>query len=267
MKHLFDEWDTVSNRIGDARLMLFFDFDGTLAAIAPTPGEAVLPREKQVLLEKLAASDRCTAAVVSGRALSDVKQKVDVSGIVYVGNHGLEIDGRGYGVLHPSLTRVRLVLRAIREELTGRLASIEGVVLEDKGSILAVHFRSVREEERSLVAPIVSDVVREHAPEGGLTLAGGKMVIEIRPSIGWNKGTVVTWLLAEEHKRRPRTRLVPLYLGDDRTDEDAFAALAGEGITVLIGEPRESHADYYLRDVREVGELVRRLVERCAEGV
>jgi len=265
MEYLFDAWDSVAARIAGERLMLFLDFDGTLAPIAPTPDEAKLPPKTRALLERLASSTGCTVAVISGRELRDLERKIGIAGVVYVGNQGMEVRG---GELVPGCTVApadRGMLERLREALGRRLEEIAGVLIEDKGSALAVHYRLARADYAPSVEAAVREALRDCEVESDVAVTRGKKVLEIRPRTACDKGTIVSFLLARERARSGDRPVIPLYVGDDLTDEDAFERLAADGITVLVGKRARSRARYYVTTTDEVTRLLELVVERCGE--
>jgi len=256
VRYLFDCRDELEAGRAGKHLVLLLDFDGTLAPIAPTPDEAALPGETRQALEALSRSPVCTVAIVSGRSLEDVRAKVGIEGITYVGNHGLEIVRPGEELQPLNMARHAAVLQRMKEELTLSLAAFPGVIIEDKGCSLAVHYRKVSEENRPLVKAAVHERARVHGGEREIEVAAGAMVLELRPPFGRDKGTIVSEMLESEARRRGEANLFAVYLGDDMTDEDAFKALRGRGWPVLVGAPRISYAEYYLNDPGEVRDLL-----------
>ena len=266
MKHLFDHRREIEAAVDGKRLLLMLDFDGTLAPIAPTPAEAELPPETRFELERLVKSDGCTVAVVSGRALGDVRDKVRIDGITYVGNHGLEYVRPNEEPRLLAPPQPGDALERMRESLETSLAPFEGIGIEDKGYSFAVHYRLVKPEERPLVKEAVAEAVRARGSAGSWEIRAGAMVLEVRPPLDCDKGTIVTGLLdLEEHLHGTSERFA-MYIGDDATDEDAFKALRGRGVPVLVGAPRISFAEYYLDGPREVRDLLRMLADRYPEA-
>jgi trehalose 6-phosphate phosphatase len=266
MKHLFEHRREIEAALDGSRLLLMLDFDGTIAPIAPTPAEARLPAETRRELERLSGIAACTVAVVSGRALGDVRDKVGIEGITYVGNHGLEVARPNEEPRLLAAPQSDVVMKRMKENLAAALAAFEGVIIEDKGYSLAVHYRQVSAGDRPRVKAAVRETVAAYGGEGDLQLGTGSMVLELRPPLGCDKGTIVTRLLDAESDRSGGPGLFAMYLGDDVTDEDAFKALRGRGWPVLVGRPRISYAEYYLHDPREVRELLAMLAERFAEA-
>lgn len=238
---------------GKRRLFLFFDYDGTLVPIAPTPEQARPDAELVGLVGDLATAPGTKVALVSGRDLDDLAGMFPVPGLYLAGCHGaeLKIPG-GAGKLSPvpetspSPAKLATVLRSV-------LAGRPGFRLEEKKYSLAVHYRLADPQEVPAVLQACREAVRGPARAHGWTFLSGKKVLEICPG--------------EVHKGRAVLRLwhecpgaLPVYLGDDVTDEHAFAALAGKGVTVLVApRPWVSGARYRLRDPGEVRAFTRYL--------
>lgn len=243
--------------VGDRQLAVFLDYDGTLTPIVDQPSQAILSDAMRSVLQRLAAA--CPLAIVSGRDMADVRQRVAVEGIWYAGSHGFDIagpDGSGHA---PEAAREAIPqLDAAEAELRQRLDQVDGALLERKRFALAVHYRMVKsaaDEEK--VAQAVDDALAER-PQ--LRKGQGKKVYELLPDLDWNKGAALSWLrrtLGLAH-----AGVAPIYVGDDVTDEDAFAVLRDDGIGILVAQrPRPTAARYRL----ENPEAVRRFLDALAE--
>jgi len=259
MKYLFNEWDTIKDTIKNRYLFLFLDFDGTLVPIVKTPDRALIPWTTRNLLKRLSEEERFKIAVISGRALKDIKNKVKLSKIIYSGNHGLEIEGPQLNFSTPVPADYRAALECIKDELAKKISSIKGAFVEDKGLSLGLHFRLVDENKRALVKTIFHEVVIVYKIKGIIKTKSGKMVLEVRPIVNWDKGKVVLWLLARQQFAVPEKQILPIYIGDDLTDEDAFKALKNKGLTIFVGMPKESYAQYYLKSHKEVIDCLGRI--------
>lgn len=266
MPHLFTAWDGVARKLAGAdSVLLCLDYDGTLSPIVRDPAAACLARSTREILRRLAGIEGLTLAVISGRELKDVRKRVGLPGVTYAGNHGLEIRGPDLEYLNPPARRARPALRAVARKLSRRLAGIGGAEVEDKGLTLSVHYRRVRPEDRETVRATVFRVAGPYRSRQALRLGEGKMVIEIRPPTAWNKGNAVS-LLRREAAKPGSGKVLTVYAGDDRTDEDAFKVLKAEGITIKVGPPGvKTLARYRLNGVGEVREFLLRLT-RLVEG-
>jgi len=231
------------------KILLLLDYDGTLVPIASRPELALMPPDLRHLLIELREEDRIILGIISGRALKEIKELVAIEGIIYVGNHGLEIESFPLPYSSSALRECLYRLRLVRTEMTRSLQAFPGSLLEDKGLVLAIHYRNLAPGLVDQLRELVETHLRPY--QDWLVLVGGKKVWEIRPRIDCNKGTAVTAILEtlSSHQRG----LLPIYLGDDRTDEDAFEVLRERGITIYIGPaPHLSAARYYLPSQGEV---------------
>lgn len=257
MKHLFKDWVNAKDRIQRCPSLFFFlDYDGTLTPIVSRPELALCPLKVRRLLEKLRDNSRVQLAIISGRSLEDIRNKVGIDGITYVGNHGLDIQNP-VGRHEKKLSAWRQKeFGKITQTLRESLGEIQGVLFEDKGSILAVHYRNVARKYFARLQRGLQEVVAKW--EGRWKIASGKMVWEIRPNVDFNKGKAVSAIL----KSFPARGLLPIYFGDDQTDEDAFAVIKGKGITVFVGPGSSpSVAEYYLDDPLQVQEFLKRCLD------
>jgi trehalose 6-phosphate synthase/phosphatase len=234
------------------RLAVLLDFDGTLAPIADRPEDASLPSLTRALLARLARGPRCHVAVVSGRSLEDLKNRVGLPDVVYVGNHGFEIAGPGWAAERKDAVEVRGLIAACSSRLRHRLEGVRGALVEDKGLGASVHYRLVRRDQVEHVRQAVLQEVAQ-LPPGKVEIRRGKMVLELRPAIDWDKGRAAVWLLQQIVGNDWPTRCAVIYAGDDRTDEDAFLALGDAAATIAVGPGSSPTAARYM--VRSILEL------------
>ena len=241
-------------RRGD-RLAVFLDYDGTLTPIVSHPEDAWLSDSMRQTLRSLAA--RVPVAILSGRDLDDVRGRVHVDGIVYAGSHGFDIAGAG-GLRRELGAAYLAVLDAAEWELREALAEIPGAQLERKHFSVAAHYRNVNENETFKVALAVDAVTAKHRE---LRRMDGKKVYELLPDIDWNKGKAVLWLL--ETLGLERRNVLPIYIGDDRTDEDAFRAIEKRGVAILVSEqPQITAASYWLNNPEDVELFLQKITDR-----
>lgn len=237
------------------RLAVFLDYDGTLSPIVDRPEDAHLSPEMRAVLEALV--QKTFVAFVSGRMKKEVQDFVKLDQAVYAGSHGFDISGPdGLSFVQEEGQRIEPVIQAAARKLAGLIGRIEGVLIEDKRFAVAVHYRLVSEVDFPQVEAAVDAMVAEF-PE--LRKAGGKKVFELRPRVDWHKGKALLYLL--EALKLDGPDVLPLYLGDDETDEDAFACLLGRGVGVLVNDrPLPTSAMFRLRSVDEVRRFLEHLV-------
>ncbi|WP_299399155.1 trehalose-phosphatase [Pelagibius sp.] len=246
-----EKLDDIKSRIGTRRLAVFLDYDGTLTPIVARPDLAVLSDSMRSTLRTLARA--CTVVIVSGRERGNVADLVDLEEIVYAGSHGFDIVGpEGTEIQHEEGEAFVPEVKRAATEIGHRVAGIEGVLVEDKKLALAVHFRLVKPQDVPRVEEAVDAVMAQHPL---LRKTGGKKVFELRPNIDWDKGKAVLWLL--EALELEGDEVLPIYIGDDETDFDAFRALRGKGLSFLVAEqPLDGAADYLLRNPQEAETLL-----------
>jgi trehalose 6-phosphate phosphatase len=261
MEYFFSEPDRIKHLIGSRHLCLFLDYDGTLTQIAQRPQDAALSMEARELLKPLSKSDKCELAIVSGRALQDIKKLVGLKNITYVGNHGVEIEGPDLNFKHSVPTGYRNDLKQISVVLHDAFAGTEGVIIEDKGYSISLHYRLVEPKIIPLVKENFKKAVAAYVQKKRIAVRDGKMVLEVRPPLDWDKGKAVLWLLEKKCALRKNIEILPIYIGDDVTDEDAFAILKNKGLTIVVGTSEQSQAQYYLNDTTEVIEFLRQVLE------
>ena len=249
----------IGGAVAARRPAIFFDFDGTLSTIVDDPESAALVPGAEKALASLAAL--YPVAILSGRGLDDIRDRVGIPGLWYAGSHGFEIAGPD-GSYHSNETAAEAVplLERAAAELTERLRSVAGVRVEHKRYAVAVHYRNAGADAAAIVTAAVHDVGSHH----GLRVTSGRKVVELRPDIDWDKGTTLEWILDHVAGQEP---LIPIFLGDDLTDEDAFDSVLHDGIGIVVRHTedgdRATAARFSLDDPDRVREFVERLVERC----
>ncbi len=230
------------------------DFDGTLSEIVSEPDAAVLVEGAAEALERLAGL--CPVAIMSGRDLADIRDRVGIPGIWYAGSHGFELTAPD-GTAHQNDAAAAAVpvLERAAGALSDELEDIPGIRVEHKRYAIAVHYRNVSPEH---VAGIIAATHR-HGQRHGLRVTGGRKVIELRPDIDWDKGKALNWIQDRIHVTG---RMLPIYIGDDLTDEDAFDAIRFDGIGMVVRYDedggRPTAAQFTLNDPTEVREFLRR---------
>ena len=240
-------------------MLVMLDFDGTLSPIVDHPDLATLPPETRTRLIKLRATSGVFLAIISGRSVADLRQRVAVENITYVGNHGRELQKPG--ALEPETdSEIQRRMEEVAGRLTKELSGVPGVYIENKGFTVALHYRQVPEALHPQVQTRAQQIAHEMADV--IEMSEGKCVYDLFPSDGANKGKAALALI-EEHGGLPN--VLPLYCGDDTTDETAFRALPAGSITAYVGDVQAtSVARYRLADPGEVASLLKRIsLLRC----
>jgi len=236
------------------KFALFLDFDGTLVPIQKDPAQGFLSEGIKKQLRLLANSDRCYISIFTGRSLSDIRKRVGIRKIYYGGNHGLDISGPAVRYTHPKALKAESIIKGVKQQLKKEIKGIGGAWLEDKKFTLSLHFRSVKKEGIPFVKNIFDKTVAEFLEKKSLAVIKGKKVLELVPEVSWDKGKAVLWIL-----QRLKDNSLPIYIGDDQTDETAFKALGKRGITIRIGSSKRTFADYYLKGHWEVSQLLKQI--------
>lgn len=251
------DWSHARARAG--RMLVALDFDGTLAPIVSRPEDATMLLASRDPLRRLASRPDTDVAIVSGRGLADARERVGLADLYYAGNHGLEIEGPGVSRVNETALAARPRLEQRIAEVRSRFADVDGLEVEDKVLSASVHFRRVSDPaQRDEIARAVH---RLCDGDPLLRTVDGKMIVEIRPAVEWDKGHATRFLL-ETLRGDGDAELPTLFVGDDVTDEDAFRVVRDHGSGVLVApEPRETLASAWLRSPEEVAELLSALAD------
>lgn len=233
-------------------LTIFLDFDGTLTPIAGHPADASLSKSMCETLSSLAALHR--VVIITGRGLSDIMKLVPIHGVSFVGNHGMEMSSGDFSFIYDI---GQIETRAI-SELAGLInrfvASYDGAVLEEKTLTLSVHHRFVSKRRLPEFLRRLGTIIGPFNDKRLIKITYGKGLVEIRPTADWDKGSAVGWLM----DRREFKGTIPLCIGDDETDEDAFRVVKGVGLSIFVGR-RKSVADLFLPTQSEVEPMLAKL--------
>jgi alpha,alpha-trehalase len=249
----------IERDLNGRRAAVFLDYDGTLTPIVARPEMAVLSDGMRATIARLAAV--ATVAIISGRDRLDVERRVGLPDLVYAGSHGFDIAGPPHRPLrHETGGPFEDAVKHAGARLEAALARIPGALVEPKKFAVAIHYREIRAADLPAVEAAIDAVLRDHP---ALHKTSGKKVFELRPRLDWDKGKALLWLLRALDL--DGDDVLPFYLGDDATDEDAFAAIAGRGVGILIASGRQrSAARYTLDSPADVGRFLDRL-SACLE--
>jgi len=241
------DFERFGHEVFGRSISLFLDFDGTLSPIAETPARAELPPESREILSRV--SMLYPTAIITGRALADIREKVGIYyGITFAANHGMEIRSDpsrvvpdGFEMDYDIGDEKRAALRGAALLLSDIEARYDGLVMEDKGMTLSLHYRLLPEGLREGFKKELDSMLLAFKGRELLRVSGGKLVIELRPRVEWNKGRAVEWIFA----RKPFSGTYPVYIGDDETDRDGFKAVRELGASVYVGGP-DGEALYHM---------------------
>ena len=249
----------------NGQTLLALDFDGTLAEIVHDPKDAALPESRLKLLEALNNQPRFAVAVISGRSLEDLKKRVNLPEITYAGDHGLEISGPGFHHIPPEAGQFRMTVAEIGGVLESALIGTTGIVFEHKGLSMSIHYRLVPKNQRPIVLRTIRRITNPYLDGSKLRVVKGKQVVNLLPPVNWNKGSALTWLLSLLDSFPHKVGgVLPIYIGDDVTDEDAFTTVSGRGFAVRVGSPKSSsRAEYYVKSPDEVEVVLQALLDHA----
>ncbi|KAL3570606.1 hypothetical protein D5086_027855 [Populus alba] len=258
------------------KIVVFLDYDGTLSPIVNDPDRAFMSDEMRAAVREVAKY--FPTAIISGRSIDKVKGFVQLNNIYYAGSHGMDImapprparssdgkyhtvslDRKGNDAVFQPAQKFLPALQKILKELEEAIMKIPGARVENNGFCASVHFRQVREEDYGTLEEKVKSILKQYYPD--FRLGWGKKVMEIRPSIEWDKGNALEYLL-DTLGLGNCPDVLPLYIGDDITDEDAFKVIQkrGQGCPIVVtSSPKDTKASYSLYEPSEVLTFLLRL--------
>ncbi len=252
-KYLLKDLEQVQKTINERKASLFLDYDGTITPITGRPQDAHLSYPMKEMLKTLVQLYPMT--IVSSRSLKDLKGLVDLPGIVYAGNQGLEVWGERFTMTFDIGQARSAELKKIEAGLRKLPGKFRGVFLENKGLTLSAHYRLLDTRDFPFFSERFDEIVSGPVANGMVRVIRSKKAFDIRPDVGWDKGKAVEWIL----DRPGFSGTFPVYLGDDESDKEAFSTLKGKGYSVFVGGVTEE-AQYYLIAQDEVKTFLRWLL-------
>lgn len=249
MKYLFTNKRRLIKTLKGARnWALILDFDGTLSKIAPHPELAKIDPKVERSLREILKKRNVFVVILSGRPVKDIKEKIDSKKVIYAGHHGLELQNQSKELKY-SLSSFKRVKSRIGKELLS-LSKESGVFIEKKPFSLAFHYRMVKPSRRKALLEKLNSLTKPYVLNGETRLQKGKMVCEFLPPIKWDKGEAIKQIL------KGKKGVLPIYVGDDLTDEHAFRLVSKRGFGIRVGKKKISAAQYYLKSQGEVSKLL-----------
>ena len=240
----------ISKKVGKKEIIFFLDYDGTLTPIRKKPHLAKINTSTKKLLKKLTKLTR-KVYIISGRSLGDVKSLVGVNGVSYIGNHGLEVTG---GKTHPIQKKAKKLKPFIQKakRILRKTINFKGVFVEDKGYTLSVHYRLLDKKNIEAFKKIFDSSTKKLIKSKKIKVTKGKKVFEVRPNLRWDKGKAVLWVIKKQKK------VLPICIGDDITDEDAFRAIGKKGISILVSKKKKkTFAQHRIESSQDVINLLK----------
>jgi trehalose-phosphatase len=230
---------------------LFLDYDGTLVSFKNRPQEVTTPKNVKTVLTSLLEHTRFKIFIISGRMLHEIKQLINIPGVSFAALHGLQIElSNGKTFFWEQAETIQSILKEIKQTVSSSFKNEKGIYIEDKQFTLAFHYRLVPRERIKEIVEEFTGIVRKNDPHKRLNLIHGAKVVEIRPK-GWDKGKAVELIL--NHVANSENPL-PIYIGDDTTDEDAFTQIKEKGITIVVANNKKkvASAKYWVKNPDEV---------------
>jgi trehalose 6-phosphate phosphatase len=249
MKDPISEWPRIKKELRTRLVLLLINYEGILVPAPPSVFH--LDHNLRELLISLRSKSNLTVGIISGLKLSSLQDLIRINGMYYSGNYGLEIRGPEIEFIHPACTQDTPELQSLKTSLQERLSEINGISIEDYGLSLYLYYPLLDNGQKDLVRERVNVQVQPYITEGKLRVLEGKDNMEILQVVNWDKGRVVKMFenLVASRKSHP---LVIYFGADHSTDEDAFRAIRGRGIGVLVGRKNVTSAGYYLSGYSEV---------------
>jgi trehalose-phosphatase len=256
LPHLWKEtFSDVRRWASNVRLhSLLLDFDGTLTPVMPDPDFVFLDATVRRVLQEIQDTGRIAIGIISGRSLEEIRGRVGICGIIYAGNHGMEIMGPAVRYIDRAALAAREEIQLLALRFKYDLKRFENLQIRNKGLSITIHWSTpqlpeIRKEIRSMVIDAVAD------GGGRFTVRDAINSIDILPTTKWNKGSAAHWI----NRHLDVDVRNSMYVGDDGSDEDVFATLQ-EAITVKVGLADNTRARYVLKDSAEVLTLLKLLL-------
>ncbi|KAL9242889.1 hypothetical protein vseg_016846 [Gypsophila vaccaria] len=250
-------FETITNSAKGKKIAVFLDYDGTLSPIVDDPDRAFMSEDMRNAVRDVAKY--FPTAIISGRSRDKVYELVGLAELHYAGSHGMDLQGKEVSLFQPAREFLPMI-NEVFKTLVEKTRDIKGAIVENHKFCTSVHYRNVNEKSWPTIAQRVHDVLKNYPC---LQLSHGRKVLEVRPVIDWDKGKAVEFLL-ESLGLTQSDDVLAIFIGDDRTDEDAFKVLRKEkrGYGILVTPiPKQTNASYSLKDPSEVQQFLKALVK------
>ncbi len=250
-KYIFDNLHEIKYRLqGKEKILLFLDYDGTLVSFKKKPDQVKTPEKIKNILKKISDKSCFKPVIITGRTLEEIKKLIDIDDFVYAAVHGLKIkypDKQEF--IWEKAEKNKPILKKIKKQTHEEFIDEEDVFIEDKKLTVAFHYRTLSEEKINDIVKKFVSIIKKYDKKNELNILHGSKVVEVRPR-GWDKGKAVETIIENFDNKN----FLPVYLGDDTTDEDAFRFLKNKGLTVYVinNSEEDTDADYYLKNPDDV---------------
>lgn len=249
---IFDHSFQINKNILKSRsIFLFLDYDGTLVSFKDRPTDVTTPRKVKNIINKLIKNPKMMVIIVTGRSLIDIKKLMNMNGLSFIALHGLQIETTsGFQFFWEQADQARLLIKRIKEHMILGLEKEKGAFIEDKELTVVLHYRLLPTNRIQNILHKFKEVVNCYDTNKILEIIHGNKVIEARPK-GWNKGKAIEMFLTQHAEKQD---VLPIYIGDDVTDEDAFEFLGKKGISIYVSNlsKRKTAAQYWVKNPDDV---------------
>ena len=248
----FDHSSQIYNKILKSNsIVLFLDYDGTLVSFKNRPKEVKTPKKIKKIIRQLIKNPKIMVIIVTGRTLYDIKKLLNVNGLSFIALHGLQIETVSrFQYIWKQADQARLLVKSIKERMQTELEKEKGAFIEDKELTVVLHYRLLQTNRIQNTLNKFRKAVYYNDKKNIFEIINGEKVIEARPK-GWNKGKAIEMFLAKHAKKK---NILPIYIGDDITDEDAFKFLGKRGVSIYVSNQskRKTTARYWLKNPDDV---------------
>jgi len=257
-RYLFNDMDLIIKSIKNVKkIHLFLDYDGTLVVFQNQPNKVKTPANVHQLLQKISENSKFDIIIITGRKLNEVKSLLNIENISIAAVHGLHMQlADETQIVMDVAKKAKPSIKHIKNELINEFHQENDILIEDKEFTIAFHYRNVLKEKINTVQEKFIQII-DNNKNNAMEIVKGDKVFEVRP-IGWNKGNAVDYFL---NKQERNIKSLPIYIGDDATDEDAFKYLKKKGITIYVKNDSDliTHALYWLQNPDDVIKFLQKI--------
>jgi trehalose-phosphatase len=243
-------------------IFLGLDYDGTLTELVSSPEEGILLDSRRLALKALITSVKVTPSIISGRSLQNLRDKVILNNIILAGDHGVEIAGPLIEFTHHEAKTFKEFLEGLIPKISFIVSLFPGALFEIKPYTLSVHYRLISLRDRKSLLAKLRIYLKPFLENRLCRRKWGKEILNIVMPFDWDKGHAFSLLLAQLQANYPKKLIIPIYIGDDISDEDAFRVARIKGYAVRVGKPKKNTlAQFFVDSPNEVESFLFNLSE------